>query len=159
MPKLIMNEKFKKYLKESKRHLQIADHMTYITYPLVNEKKLIIKIFEEIYKSLENSINAAIYYEFEKGNIILNSNNEKNLLIFFDTISKNYNLNEKELSKIKEIIEIEKKHKKSAVEFTKEEKVVMLSDNLKTQILTIDNIKEYLNLLKGIFLKISKVYI
>jgi DNA integrity scanning protein DisA with diadenylate cyclase activity len=71
-----MSEKYKECLKESARHLQIADHMTYITFPLVNEKKLIIKIFEEIFKSVKNSVNSAIYFEFQNKNLIL-SNNEK----------------------------------------------------------------------------------
>ena len=150
-----MPEKSKEYLKESARHLQIADHMTYTTFPIVNEKKLIIKIFEEIAKALKNAINSAIQYEFINKNIILNENQEKNIENFLNNI-KTYDLNEKEINKMREILEIERKHLESSMEFIKKEKVVMMSDNLNIQTLTIEEVKEYLLLTKNVFLKISK---
>ena len=93
-----MQEESKRYLKEAARHLQIADHMTYVTFPIVNEKKLIIKIFEEIFKSIQNSINSAIYYEFENKNLILNTNQEKNINNFMENIAKTYDFTEKEIN-------------------------------------------------------------
>ncbi len=151
-----MPEKYKEYLKESARHLQIADHMTYITFPLVNEKKLIIKIFEEIFKSIKNSIKSAIHFEFENKNIILSNKEEENITNFIENLAKDYEINEKEINKIKEIMEIEKKHEESSMEFVKKEKLVMMSDNLDIKTLTIENIKEYLTISKNLFLKISK---
>lgn len=150
-----MQEESKRYLKEAARHLQIADHMTYVTFPIVNEKKLIIKIFEEIFKSIQNSINSAIYYEFENKNLILNTNQEKNINNFMENIAKTYDFTEKEINKIKNILEIEKKHRKSSMEFIKKEKVVIMSDSLKIQALTIEDIKDYIQASKNIFLKIS----
>jgi len=151
-----MPEKYKEYLKESARHLQIADHMTYITFPLVNEKKLIIKIFEEIFKSVKNSINSAIHFEFKNKNIILSNQEEENIKNFIENLAKNYEINEKEINKILEIIEIEKKHEESSMEFVRKEKLVMMSDSLNIKTLTIENIKDYLTIAKNIFLKVSK---
>jgi hypothetical protein len=150
-----MQEKYKTYLKESARHLQIADHMTYITFQIVNEKKLLLKIFEEISKSINGSIHSAIYSEFVKKRIILNSDDEKNILNFFENISESYGITKEELEKIKEVIRIEKKYQESAIEFVKKEKVIMMSDSLNIHALTIEDIKDYLSLAKNIFLKIS----
>jgi hypothetical protein len=151
-----MSEKYKECLKESARHLQIADHMTYITFPLVNEKKLIIKIFEEIFKSVKNSVNSAIYFEFQNKNLILSNNEKENIDNFIKNLAKEYDLNEKEINKIREIIEIEKKHEESSMEFIRKEKLIMMSDSLDIKTITIEDIKEYLTIAKNLFLKISK---
>ena len=44
-------EKYKENLIEASKRLRIADHMTYVTFPLVNEHRLLLKIFDEIYLS------------------------------------------------------------------------------------------------------------
>lgn len=152
----LMQNKSKEFLKESLRHIQIADHIAYITFPIVNEKKLIIKIFEETAKALNNILSSAIYYEFERKNIILRTNEKENVKNFLKNLSKKYEINEKEIRKIQEIIEIEEKHRKSPMEFTKKEKVIILSDNLTTNILTIEQVKDYLTLTKNILKKILK---
>ena len=60
---------FHKNFEDAIRHLQIADHMAYVTFPLVNEKRLMIKIFDETYKSVVNSINAILKYEIGRSNV------------------------------------------------------------------------------------------
>ena len=57
-------EKFQENLVQAIKNLQIADHMAYVTYPLINEKRLLLKIFDEIYKSIISCINAILNYEY-----------------------------------------------------------------------------------------------
>ena len=56
-------EKYKNDLMEASRHLRIADHMTYVTFPLVNEHRLLLKIFDEVYLSIINCVNCILNYE------------------------------------------------------------------------------------------------
>ena len=63
---------FHKNFDDAVRHLQIADHMAYVTFPLINEKRLMIKIFDETYKSVINSMNAILKYEIGKSNVRFN---------------------------------------------------------------------------------------
>jgi len=146
-------EKFQENLKEAMRNLQIADHMTYVTFPLVNEKRLLLKIFDEIYKSIINCINAILNYEYLYKRIRLYQNNNDNMQTFVDKCAKDYTLNNEQIKKIKEIIETNKKHKQSAMEFVKKDKIVILSDNLGTHTLDIQKIKEYLFLAKELLMK------
>jgi hypothetical protein len=62
----------------------------------------------------------------------------------------------KKKNKIREIIEIEKKHEESSMEFIRKEKLIMMSDSLDIKTITIEDIKEYLTIAKNLFLKISK---
>jgi hypothetical protein len=136
-------QKFIGYFNESVRSLQIADHMTYVTYPLVNEKKLLLKILDEIYKSVTYSINAILYFNYYKNKSKVFLNNNDNLKEFLEKQSFNL-LNKNQLNKIKEIVEVHNKHKLSAIEFVKNNKVVIMSDNLNIHALDIQKIKEYL---------------
>ncbi len=151
-----MQEKFQVNLKEAIRALQIADHMTYVTFPLVKEQRLILKIFDEIYKSIIGCINAILNYEYLYKRIKLYRDNNDNMQTFIDKCAKNYTLNNEQIKKIKEILELNKKHKQSAMEFVKKDKVVILSDSLKTQVLTIQIIKQYLLLAKELLMKVNE---
>lgn len=141
-------EKYQENLKQAIRSLQIADHMTYVTFPLVNEQRLLIKIFDEIHKTIINCINAILNYEYLYKRVQLYINNGENIRTFANKCAKTYNLSNEQIKRILEILELNKKHKQSAMEFVKKNRVVILSDNLKTQTLDIQKIKEYLLLAK-----------
>ena len=146
-------EEFQKNLQQAIRNLQIADHMTYVTFPLINEKRLLLKIFDEIYKSIINCITATLNYEHLYKRIQIYNEDNENLNTFLLRCAKNYSLSDQQIKKIKEIIELNKKHKQSAMEFVKNERVVILSDNLRTQTLDIQQIKQYLLLAKELLMK------
>ena len=148
-------EEYDKLLKEAIRHLQIADHMTYVTLPLINENRLLLKIFDEIYLSIIKSINSILSYEHFCKRINLYTNYSNNLETFV-RIAKNYDISNEQLRKIKEIININNQHKQSAVEFVKRDRVVIMSDNLGTQILDIRIIKQYLLFVKELIVKTSR---
>jgi len=145
-----MPQKTEKNLDEAVKSLQIADHMTYVTYPLVNEKRLLLKIFDEIYKSIISCINSVLGYE---GLGVNDIESLANADLFIEKFARNYGLNNKQIQKLQEIIEINGKHKQSAMEFVKQDKVVILSDNLKTRALDIYRIKEYLLFAKELLMK------
>jgi len=147
-------EDFKKNLKEAVRHLQIADHMTYVTFPLINEHRLLLKIFDEIYHSVTNCVNSILNYEYLYKRIQLYSNSTDNLETF-SRIAKDYDLSNEQIKNIKEIIQLNKKHKQSAMEFVKRDKVVIMGDNLNTQIIDIKIIKQYLLLAKELLMKVN----
>jgi len=147
-------DKKQEYLDLSLKHLQIADHMAYVTYPLVKEKKLLLKIFDEMYKSVINLVCASLIFENKKKNIKFNKDLKENMKIFIK-LSKNYRITSEEIKKMSELIEINYKHKTSAMEFSRKENVVMMMDNLDTFSLDIRKIKEYITLSKSLYLKIN----
>ncbi len=149
-----MEEEFQKNLREAVRHLQIADHMTYVTFPLVNENRLLLKIFDEIYNSIIGCVNCILNYEYLYKRIRLYDGHSDNFGTFVD-LAKEYDLSNEQIKKIEEIIEVNKRHKDSAMEFVKGNKVVILSDNLGTQILDLRIVKEYLLLAKELMVRVK----
>jgi len=146
-------EKFQENLAQAIKNLQIADHMAYVTYPLVNDRRLLLKIFDEIYKSIIGCINAILNYEYLYKRIRLYKENNSNMQTFMTKCAKNYELTNEQIKKIKEILELNKQHKQSAMEFIKKDKIVILSDNLGTQTIDIQKIKIYLLLAKELLMK------
>tara|TARA_Y100000310_G_scaffold5449_1_gene6372 strand:- start:5938 stop:6405 length:468 start_codon:yes stop_codon:yes gene_type:complete len=146
-------EKFQENLAKAVKNLQIADHMTYITYPLVNDRRLLLKIFDEIYKAIIGCINTILNYEYLYKRIRLYKENSENMETFFNKCAKNYELSNEQIKKIKEIIEVNKQHKQSAMEFVKKDKIIILSDNLGTQTIDLQKVKEYLLLAKELLMK------
>ena len=92
-------------------------------------------------------MNAILNYEASYKRIRL-YNGFNNNLETFTKIGKNYNLSNEQIKRIKELIELNKKHKKSAMEFVRQNKVVIMNDNLGTQVLDLIIIKKYLLLAK-----------
>ncbi|MAG61292.1 hypothetical protein CMI43_00510 [Candidatus Pacearchaeota archaeon] len=148
-------EQYEQNLKEAARHLQIADHMTYVTFPLINDHRLLLKIFDEIYGSIIGCVNAILNYEAMYKRIKLYSGINDNFNTFA-RIGKNYNLSNEQVKRIKDLIELNKKHKKSAMEFVRQDKVVIMSDNLGTQVLDLITIKKYLLLAKELMMKVRE---
>ena len=144
---------FRTYLKESAKHLQIADHMIYVTLPIVNEKRLLIKILEEIYKSVLNSLYSLLSYEQALGRVSTLESDE-----IIDTLLKiaKKTLSHEHSKKIKEILTIHQKHQQSAMEFVRREKVIIMSDRLSVEGFDLRRIKEYLLVAKELFLTVSK---
>lgn len=134
-----MNHNFEKAL----RHLRIAEHMAKVTFPLVNEKKILVKCLEQIYLSLVYLIETA-----DKGFI------KKPVKISKSALKKT-KITDYEIAKINEIIENYNIHKKSAIEFSKNNKLVIMSDNLGIKTLDHEKILDYIKILKSIFLKIG----
>ena len=150
-------EPFKEHFKKAIKSLKIADHMTYVTFQVVNEKRLLLKIFEEIYNAISNSIDALLYLEFLKGRIQLQSYKE-NLATFFK-IAKNYNITNLQAKRIQEVLDLNEKHRQSALEFVKNERVVIMSDALKVNTIDIIKIKEYLLTTKELVMNINREFI
>jgi len=150
-----MEEQHHLDLKEAARHLQIADHMTYVTFPLVNEHRLLLKIFDEIYASIIGVINAMLNYESLYKRSGLYPGFEDNFETFIK-IARNYDLSNEQIKKITEIIDLNKKHKQSAIEFVRQERVVIMSDSLRTQVIDLIVIKKYLLLAKELMVRVRK---
>ncbi len=147
-------ENYKQYMKDAAKNIQIADHMIYVTLPIVNENRLLLKIFEEIYKAIVSAIYSMMYYEHSLGRIRINGFNE--IIENFFKIARRNGLSNEQLKTIKEIIELREWHVASASEFVRREKVVIMSDYLSVKSIDLKKIKEYLLAAKELLLNVSK---
>ena len=147
-------EKFIEYLDEAEKKIQTLDHMVYITFPLIKDKKLLLKILLETKIAISKCINSILQYEYLYKRINLYKKPKTNFKIFKEECAPRYKITKEEITLILELFDIVEKHKESPFEFIRNEKVIILSENLKPKTLTIEKIKEFLIVAKSVLKKI-----
>lgn len=143
---------FYELLDSAYKKLLAAEHIYSVILPVVNDKRLLIKILEQLHLSLLNSINALLRYEYAKNGTALYKDPKLNFRTFLTCCSK-YGITQNEVDRISEIFILQERHKKSPMEFVKNEKFVILSDDLATDTLSIEQIRGYLGTARNIFKK------
>ena len=74
-------EKFLENLEKAKNITFTADHLIYVTYPLLKDKKLLLKILLETKNAIIYSLNAILQYEYLFKRIKLNTDPKINFKI------------------------------------------------------------------------------
>jgi hypothetical protein len=139
-------EKFLENLHEAQKTIRVIDHMIYVTLPLIKDKKLLIKIITETKNAITTCINAILQYEYLYKRIDLYKDVKANFRTFIKKCCPYYKITQQEIDLVLELFELVEKHNQSATEFLRNDKVVILSENLKTDTITIEKIKEFFNL-------------
>jgi len=152
-----INDKFIQSLQKANKILQTADHMTYVTYPLIKDKRLLFKILEQLNESTINIINAILEYEYLYKRIQLSGDKKINLEIFKQRCAERYGISPEQAEKIEQLLKLYQKHKESPFEFAKKEKIIIMSDNLHTETITIEKLKDHLINTKEILSKANSI--
>ena len=143
-------------LNEAERLLKTSDHLIYVSYTLLKDQKLLIKILPEIKIAISKTLNAVLQNEYILKRIKLYKNPKDN----FETVKKKcaplYKVTNSEISKIEELFKIVESHEKSPMEFTRGENVVILSDTNSHLIVNFEKTKEFLQLGKVILEKVRE---
>ena len=148
-----MAEKFIENLDKAALKLKTADHMLYMTYPLIKEKRLLLKILNETYLVVLNVVNAILQYEYFYKRIRLYKDARDNFEVFKNQCSPRYGITPEEVSKVLEIFNLTEKHKNSPFEFVKNDKIVIMTNALKTDTVTIEKMKEYIFVCRNLLRK------
>jgi hypothetical protein len=151
-------EKFLENIIAAEKKIQTADHMTYVTFPLIKDKRLLLKILQEIKNAAVNCISSILQYEYLYKRITLYKDSKLNFKTFIEKCTPRYQITKGEVDLILELFDFMEKHKESPFEFIKEDKIVILSDNLKPKMLTVEKTKEFLILIKNILRKTRETF-
>ena len=151
-------KKFESLVLEANKKLKLADHMLYVTYPLIKDKKLLIYIMENIDKSIKKAIEAYIRYDQIYKRVKSDPDSFPAKLILLSKISaQRYGFGESLFEFIEEIDDLIKKIKESPMEFVKGNKFVICYNNYKTKILTKDYVRDSILKAKPFILKLNNI--
>lgn len=133
---------------DSIKYLKIADHLLTMTYPIVQDPKLLKIILKNLYLSMSNAVDALLIYEKDNYKI-------ENFKIKLNKTAKYFRKHDISLGYIDYLDEINNliiKQDKADVEFIRKEKFVFTSMDYKLNIITKKDMKDYI--IKGkMFLK------
>jgi hypothetical protein len=151
-------EKFLENIIAAEKKIHIVDHMIYVTFPLIKDKRLLLKILQEIKNAVMDCIRSILQYEYLYKRITLYKNPKSNFKIFIEKCTPRYQITKEEINLILELFDFIEKHRESPFEFIKDDKVIILSNDLNPKTLTIEKTKEFLMLVKNILRKTRETF-
>jgi len=145
--------KFMEALASAEKNLRTVDHMVYITFPLIKDKRLLLKVIQELKRIITDCITSILQYEYLYKRISLYKDSQENFRTFTERSAPRYGITRDEIRTIRELFDFVDRHKESPFEFIKDDKLVILSENMKTTTLSLEKTKEFLQLTKEILKK------
>ena len=140
------------------RYLKSADHIAYVTYPLVKDNKLIVAVLENLSRAVTNAMDALLQHE--KINRSINTIPESFELRHqvLASLAVKYNISPSEEGLITDLRSMVHQRKKSAMEFIRKDKYILWDTSQgKIEELTMDLMKGYLIRAKPLIIKINGV--
>lgn len=145
--------KFLEDINTAEKNIKTADHLIYSSFPLLKDKRILIKSIKEINLAMNHLINSILQYEFLKKKIKLFKDPRKNFKTFVENCAEEYKITNEEITKIIQTSEIAKKQKESPMEFIRNKKVIIFSTEMDPTQIEIEEIKELLLITKNILKK------
>ena len=150
-------EKFIENLITAEKTIKAADHMVYVTFPLINDKRLLFKILHEMKNAVALCINSILQYEYLYKRIKLYKDSRLNFKIFIEKCVPKYGITKEEMNLVLDLFDFVEKHKESPFEFVKDEKIVILSNGLRPKVMTLEKTKEFMMAAKSILKKTKEI--
>lgn len=151
-------QQFRSLVEKANQSFQIADHLAYMTYPVVNDVKITITILKNLYFALTTCVEALLYFDrlFKRIGPLPNDFNSK-FYIFKTKTAPRYKIQPQYIPLIEEIGSIIQKHDQSPMVFRRKEKFIICTNNYKVQTITINTIKNYLDKTKPFIQQINQI--
>ena len=150
-------EDIKLILNKSNEFIRRADHMLYMTYPLIRENKLIITIADNICNGMIYAMDSLLMYERYYKRI---SPYPDEFMIKLDILRKiavRYNISREHINSILDLKMFLDERKNSKMEFIKNDKYVLFNQKQELKSLGIDKLKQNLNISKDFVKRIGDI--
>src|SRR3989338_1295550 len=112
-------------LNRANQLFKTADHLAYVTYPLLKDNKLIITILENLSEASIKAMESLLYYEKYYKRIQHFPSDFKSKIEIFRLTCNHYNINRNYVALIQDLHDIIDKRKTSKMEFVKQDKYVI----------------------------------
>ena len=151
-------ETFNKLVQQANTSFKTADHLAHVTYPLLNETKLIITIAENLRKCIEDGMEAVLYLDrLYKRIQQYPSDFLSKFYVFRERCAVRYKFEKDEIAMINEVHILMESKRKSNLEFVRKDRLVFASDTYKLKSLTIHDVKNYLITAKKFLDKVNQI--
>ena len=148
----------RKLIESANLNFKNADHMIYVTYPIVNDPKLVMTIVEKLYSSVMDTITALLTFDYLYKRIsYVPEREEDKIRLFKEFTIGRYSLNRELLILIGELKDLLDFRKRAPVEFTRKENFVVCSARYSTKTINIRKIKSYVQDIKTFLEKANRI--
>lgn len=151
-------EKYEELREIARKKLQIADHMLTMTYPMVKDPKLLLAVMENIFLALTNSVGSLLHYERTYKRVPpFQDTFVSKFNVFKQKCIQRYNIDPELVLMVQEIKEIIMQHKKSPVEFTRNDSFVICSEDYRMKTISLEKMRNYISKSKSFIQHINNI--
>lgn len=139
-------EKFQELRESSKKKLQVADHMLSVTYPLLNDVKLLVSVMENTFLAYTNAMSSVLHYDRMFHKIpAFEDNFESKFNLFRQKSMIKHRFDKKYAEDMQNLKIMLLEHRKSPVEFSRKDKFVICSDKFDIKTISVKDMQRYIN--------------
>ena len=133
------------FLEKAKAQYDLAYYLLKVTYPIVKDPKLLLRILDNIFTSLDAGMEAVLAHDKQK-NLVSNYGKtfRSKLNVFYSNSVQTYNIKPEFTNLMRKLNNILEQHKTSPMEFKRNEKFVICSSGYEMQQISIEDIESYL---------------
>jgi hypothetical protein len=151
-------EEFQVLRDKAMQKIKVADHMLFMTYPVIKDPKLLLAIVENIFASLDFGVGALLHYErLFKRIPPFNDTYPSRMEVFRSRMIPKHNLSPKYASLIMDVKGILSEHKNSPVSFIRKDKYVICSPTYSMKSIDVNLVKKYIFETKVFLTSVNKI--
>ena len=151
-------EKYQEFLIKMDGAFKTADHLAYVTYPIVNEIKLLMNIIEHLDKALKAGMNALLEYDRLYKRIgPLPESFELRFETFQRKLVMRHAIKAEYLDLIENIHNLVTYKQKSPMVFQRKDKYVIANHKYRMKTITIEDAKKYIEKAKPFISKVRNI--
>ncbi len=151
-------ESVRSLAREANQFFNTADHLLYVTYPLINDTKLLMVIISNIYNSLFKGMQSIVRYDKIYKRIPPIGEDFFSVFEAFKTkCGPRYNFQREYTVLALDIRNIMHEREQSPIEFRRKENFVIASQDYKLRAINLNKVKDYLNATKSFINRLNEV--
>lgn len=140
-----MDEKVLKLIAEALKAFSTADHLAFVTYPLLQDPRLMLVMAQNIDRALTGGMNALLHLDVYRQQIrVLPMDMQSRMQLFEEYTARQHHIPKSVVQSLREVKGILQKHAESPVEFTRNGRLIICDDAYQMRILDMDRVKGYL---------------
>jgi hypothetical protein len=138
-------EKYEELKDMARRKVTLADHMLTMTFPMVKDTKLLLIVLENVFLAMTNAMSSVLYYErLYKRVPAFTDNFENKISLFKEKCLGKFNFNPEHMKALRDMKELIVEHRKSPIEFVRNDRFIICSDNYVIKSVGVEQIKGYI---------------
>lgn len=153
-----LQEKHEQLIQFAKKEIEVADHLLYMTYPMIKETKFLLAITDHIIKSGRAALQALLEYErFYKRIDAYPKNFAFEINIYRQKLEQRYNFDQVFYRLLSKLLEVYKFDKNSTVRFKRGDKYILTSSTYNMTTLDVNSVKRYSSLTRKFVGEVGKI--
>lgn len=153
-----MPERYQELLDAAKKEIELADHLIYVTYPMIKETKFMLAISEHVIKAANQALHALLEFEHTYKRVEMFSTNFAVMIsVYRNKIEQFYNFDQKFYRLLSKLQEIQRMGAESAVRFKRGERYVLAGHDYRLTTIDYESVKRYSNLTKSFVGKVDAI--